>query len=74
MKYSEIVVYFSLIFRRPGILVLINEADWELMVGTWIDFLQKQHKIRHSLVSLITDAFLPSVNWRIFLKLVDFEV
>lgn len=46
MKYSEIVVYFSLIFRRPGILVLINEADWELMVGTRIDFLQKQHKIR----------------------------
>lgn len=31
MKYSEIVVFFFLIFRRPGILVLINEADWELM-------------------------------------------
>lgn len=23
--------YFSLFCRRPGILVLINEADWELM-------------------------------------------
>lgn len=56
MKYSEIVVFFFLIFRRPGILVLINEADWELMVGTWIDFLQNSTKC-HSLVSLITDAF-----------------
>lgn len=26
--------YFSLFCRRPGILVLINDADWELMVCT----------------------------------------
>lgn len=35
--------YFSLFCRRPGILVLINEADWELMVCTpsvWLSLLK----------------------------------
>lgn len=36
LRYSEVfnAMSFPLDFnRRPGILVLINDADWELMVG-----------------------------------------
>ena len=31
-KLQCIFGYFVMFFRRPGILVLINDADWELMV------------------------------------------